>query len=549
MHRKKRIHPAARRLKAQFDQGKISRREFIRYSSLLGLTAVSASQAIGIPSPFTAGAAAVARGGVLKISSQYTKITHPALLANITASNILRQVSEYLTYTDENNITHPYLLESWVPSDDLKAWTLNVRQGVKFNNGDELTADDVVFTFEQWLNKDVGSSMQGLIGGYLKSGNIEKVSGHQVKLHLDRPEMGVPEHLFHYPALVLNHRTFNGNFLQNPHGTGAFTLEKHNDVICVLKRRNDYWRTGQDGQSLPYLDGVEFHFVGNEMAPKIAGLLSGNSDIIDTADTGAIEVFNSTKGSSKVRILPASTCQTRILRMRSDVKPWSDNRVRTALKLCQHREKILSLAFFGEGLQGQDVHVSPTHPEYCKIETPKYDPERAKALLAEAGYPDGLKVELVTNASLPEIVRYAEILHQDARKGGFDIKIVTVPSSTYWEKWTEYPLGITTWGHRPLGTMVLNLAYSGDENGNPAPWNETKWVDPEFQKLLKQANGTFDVEKRRKIFCRLEAIQQERGSIGNAFWMNTWLVTGKSVQGVKAHPSNYLKLEDAWLGA
>jgi peptide/nickel transport system substrate-binding protein len=304
---------------------------------------------------------------------------------------------------------------------------------------------------------------------------------------------------------------------------------------------------GQDGNPLPYIDKIEFMFLGAESAPNIAGLLAGEIDIVDSSDTGALTVYNGTKNKKQINVLPITTCQTRILRMRVDLKPWSDNRVRAALKLCQNREKILGLAFFGEGLEGQDFHVSPKHPEYCQKNTPEYDPQRAKELLKQAGYSNGLDINLATNADLPEIVRYAEILKEDARPAGFNINIKTVPASNYWEKWTEYDLGITTWGHRPLGTMVLNLAYTGDENGKPVSWNETRWVDKEFSELLKKANGTLDLDERRKIFCRLEEIQQKRGSIGNAFWLNTWLITSKRVHGVKAHPSNYLKFDDAWL--
>jgi peptide/nickel transport system substrate-binding protein len=235
--------------------------------------------------------------------------------------------------------------------------------------------------------------------------------------------------------------------------------------------------------------------------------------------------------------------------MRVDLKPWSDNRVRTALKLCQHREKILALAYFGQGMIGQDMHVSPKHPEYCPVDTPKYDPEKAKQLLAEAGYPNGLDVNLAVGSGWKEIVRYAEILKQDAAAAGFRINIQTMPNSQYWEKWTEVDLGITTWAHRPLGTMVLNLGYTADDAGKPAPWNETRWVDEEFSTLLKEANGTLDLEKRRQIFCKLEKIQQERGSIGNAFYINVWTVTTKRVQNVQAHPSLYLKLGSAWLNA
>jgi peptide/nickel transport system substrate-binding protein len=547
MKEHEKIHSAVNELKDDLDKGKISRRDFLRYATLLGVSVTAAGQLAGMVWPRKA-FAAVKRGGTIKVSSPVHKVTHPAQFSWISPTNQLRQVAEYLTFTDAENITHPYLLENWQASDDLKTWTLNLRKGIKFNNGDEFGADDVIFTMGQWLNKDVGSSMLGLMGAYLDPTGIEKASDYQVKLHLKAAEIAVPEHLFHYPAMILNSRTFEGDFIKRPHGTGPYLLEVYKEgERCVLKRRNDYWKTGADGKLLPYMDGIEFIDMGTEMPPQIAALQAGEIDVIDFGDIGGTEAFAALKNDKRVNIYPATTNQTRVLRMRVDMKPWSDNNVRTALKLCQHREKILALAYFGEGLVGQDVHVSPKHPEYCPIDTPPYDPQRAKQLLKDAGYGNGLDVNLAVGSGWKEIVRYAEILKQDAAPAGFRINIQTMPNSQYWEKWTEVDLGITTWAHRPIGTMVLNLAYVGDANGKPVPWNETRWVDTEFSDLLKEANGTLDLEKRRKIFCKLENIQQSRGSIGIAFWINVWNMTSKRVQDIKAHPSLYLMFDKVWL--
>jgi peptide/nickel transport system substrate-binding protein len=542
------MHAAVRDLKDDLKKGRLSRREFIRLTTLLGLSAAAAGQMAGLFWPQKASAAEFKRGGKLRIASPVHKVTHPAQFSWISPSNQIRQVAEYLTYTDADNITHPYLLENWKASDDLKTWTLNLRKGILFNNGDEFTTDDVVFTMNQWFKKEVGSSMKGLMGAYLDPSGIEKVGKYQIKLHLKNPEIAVPEHLFHYPAIVLNHRTFEGDFIKAPHGTGPFTLEKFVEGERVaLKRRNDYWNKGADGKPMPYLESVEFIDMGTEMPPMIAAIQAGEIDWIDFGDISGAEAFAALKNDQTVDVYPVATNQTRILRMRVDMKPWTDNRVRMALKLCQNREKILALAYFGQGLQGQDVHVSPKHPEYCPIDTPKYDPDKAKSLLKEAGYANGLDVNLAVGSGWKEIVRYAEILKQDAQPAGFRINIQTMPNSQYWEKWTEIDLGITTWAHRPIGTMVLNLAYVADDKGKPVAWNETRWVDKEFYALLKQANGTLDVAKRRKIFCKLEKIQQERGSIGNAFWINLWTIARKRVQNVKAHPSQYLKLDNVWL--
>lgn len=547
MTKTRNIHPAIPELKCDLHKGKMNRREFMRYATLLGMSAAAASQMIGFSMPRKAFAAAPKRGGILRVSAPVQKVTHPAQFSWASPTNQMRQVGEYLTYTDGKNITHPYLLKSWDASNDLKTWTLNIREGIKFNNGDLLTADDVVFTMKEWKNKDVGSSMLGLMA-YLDPSGIEKLNEYQVKLHLNTPEIAVPEHLFHYPAIILNHKTFEGDFIKKPHGTGPYILEKHlPGERVILKRRNDYWQKGVDGQPLPYMEGMQFTDMGAEMAPQIAALVAGEIDMIDLADGGGPEAFNALKDNADIAILPSSTAGTQILRMQVDKKPWDDNRVRMAMKLCQHREKILELAYFGEGLLGHDHHVCPTHPEYCDKPVPKYDPERAKQLLKEAGYPNGLDVNLAFGAGWPPIVRYAEILKQDAALAGFRINLNTMPNDQWWGKWTEVDFGITEWYHRALGTMVLNLAYIKDAEGKPVPWNETRWSDDEFSKLLKQANGTLDVVERRKIFCKLEDIQMERGSIGLSFWRNKWFAVRKKVKGVEPNPSLYMTFNNVWL--
>ena len=547
MKEKEILHPAINDLKVDLDHGKLTRRDFLRYATLLGMSAVAATQMAGLTWPEKAFAAKPKRGGVLKAAGQVQKITHPAQFSWVAPSNIGRQVSEYLTFTDGKNITHPYLLKNWEVSKDLKTWTLNLRQNVKWNNGDTFTADDVVFTMNQWLNKDVGSSILGLMGEYLDASGIEKVDQYQIKLHLKQAEIAIPEHLFHYPALMLNAKTFQGDFIKAPVGTGPYTLESYlPGERAVLKARKDYWQQGADGQPLPYMDGMEIIDMGTEMAPQIAALKAGEIDYVDLGDVGGVDAFQALKNDPNVQIIPVTSASTRVLRMRVDMKPWDDNRVRTALKICQHHEKILALAYMNEGLQGQDFHVYQLHPEYCDKPIPKYDPQRAKQLLTEAGYANGIDVNLAVG-TWPEVVRYAEILKQDAAPAGFRINIQTMPTSQYWEKWTEVDLGITPWMHRPIGTMVLNLAYIADAAGKPVPWNETRWSDPEFSELLKQANGLINVDERRKVFCKLQDIQQQRGSIGIPFWRNAWYITHKKVQNVTAVPPIYMTLNEAWL--
>lgn len=551
------IHPAIPDAYEKLEQGRISRREFMRFATLLGMSAATASIAAACAAPTNTGSQAVAtsapavedapteaaeaaqtsgprRGGRITKSMQLQLLDHPARLSWVEGANVVRQIGEYLTETGSDNITRPYLLDRWEASEDVKTWDLYLKQGVTFNNGDALTADDVMFTFGEWLNPDVGSSMLGLLSYLSGIQDVEKVDDHHIRLHLQTANIGVPEHLFHYPAIIL-HRSFGGDIVREPLGTGAFLLQEYAEgERAVFRRREDYWRMGADGQSLPYLD--EVIYVSTDKDAGVAALQSGQVDSLYDPRPPDWQALKDVPGLVTRAV---STAQALILRMRVDLEPWDDNRVRSALKMSQDREQILQLSYFGEGALSIDAHVAPIHPEYCERPIPAYDPDGARALMeeyaAEKGIELPLKVVLSTknDQNEPEI---AQALKEQALPAGFDIELDITEPDGYWDRWTEVPLGITSWTHRPLGTMVLPLAYIQEAIG---AWNETRWSDEEFETLLRQAEATLDVEARREIMCQIEDIMQERGPIGNSYWKNVWNITHERFVGIEAHPTAY----------
>ncbi len=539
------IHPAVWDMQSSLQRGKISRREFLRQATLLGTSFMVAGSMAGCGPLAISGAEqpeaamAIKRGGTMRIGTAVQAVDHPARLEWTQSANQLRQVAEYLTETGSDNITRPWLVERWETNEDVKMWTLHLRRDIKFNNGQDFTADDVIFNFKQWLDPAIESSMAALLS-YLNPHDIERVDDYTVRLHLNQPQIGVPEHLFHYPAMIVPH-TFEGDFIQQPIGTGPFTLTEYiKGERAVLKRRPDYWRLGADNKTLPYLD--ELIYLDLESDDRVAALQGG---VIDALYEPRPVDWQALKTVPDVNILTSSTAQTSVLRMRVDQPPWDDVRVRQALKLCQDRQKLLEMSFFDQGDLGIDAHIAPIHPEYCPKPIPDYDPQQAKALLTKAGYADGLRVTLITKNDQGED-EMGRVLCELAAPAGFDIELKIVEPAKYWDQWTEVDLGLTTWTHRPLGTIALTLAYTATEDGLPVAWNETRWIDQEFTKLLRQAEHTLDIEARRKIMCQIEDIMQDRGPVGISYWRKTWNITRSEFKNIKSHPTSYDLFYDVW---
>lgn len=560
MSNTRRIHPAVLDAASGLRDGKLNRREFLRFATLLGVSVTTASALAGCATPAApaesgaSGEAAPAestgtikRGGTWTSAMQLQRIDHPARLSWIQGGNVVRQVCEYLTETGPDNITRPHLLDRWEASDDVKTWTLYLRQDVTFNNGDQLTADDVLFTFGEWLNPDVGSSMLGFLGYIGGMENIEKVDDYTIQINCAEPSISLPEDLNQYPAVIL-HRDFEGDFIKQPVGTGAFTLKEYLEgERAVFEARTDYWRMGEDGSPLPYLETLTYVSLDHDAA--VAALLGGQVDSMYNPTAADWEAL---KDVPELTVYPASTAQSLVGRMRVDIEPWTDVRVRNALKLCQDRQKIVDLAYKGQGDLAIDAHVAPVHPEFAPMDVPAYDPEGAKALLeewaAETGATLPLKVTLATKNDEGE-AEIAQALKEMAAPAGFEIELDITDANGYWDRWTEVDLGITAWTHRPLGTMVLAAGYTVDATGAPVPWNETRWVDDEFNAKLKEAQSTLDVEARRAIMADIETIFQERGPVFISFWKQVWNITRSEFKNVVGHPTSYDLMADVWKDA
>ena len=552
----RKVHSYIPELSEQLRKGEIDRREFLRTATLLGVSASAAYAMAGkltgdyaVPQARAAGK----KGGKIKISMRSQEMTDPAKFDWTEKSNVARQIVEYATITGADNVTRPYLLEGWQASDDLKSWTLNLRKGIKWSNGDEFNADDIAFNFERWLSPKTGSSNLGLFSSMVTTtdtgkkdkngkaimsksmtpGAVEKIDSHTVRLNLNRAELAVPENLYNYPTAIV-HRRFDdegGDLSKNPVGTGPFALKGFavGEKADLVKRNPaDYW-----GEEV-FLDAIQYIDHGDDASAGLAALASGQVDLVYETFVEQIDVVEKLPN---IVLYEAVTAQTGVARMQMDSPPFDNPKLREAIRLCQDHQALLDIAYRGRGAPAQDHHVAPVHPEYAPMDTPKQDYARAKKLLAEAGHAGGISVKLDVKKEPPWEVAVAQALAEQCKPAGITININVMPNAQYWEIWDKTDFGFTAWTHRPLGVMVHNLAYRSG-----VPWNESHHNDPEYDRLLDIASGTLDVNERRKHMAAVQARLQQNGVIAQPLWRSIFAAGHKKVQGYKLHPTNYHQL-------
>jgi peptide/nickel transport system substrate-binding protein len=546
----RREHPYLPELRQQLGCGRIDRREFLRTATLLGVAAGAAYAMAGLPAPARA-QSDLPKGGKIRIGMHVQEIKDPQTISWVEPSNVLRGTVQYLTVTDQNNITHGELLEKWDASEDLKTWTLTIQKQATWRSGRPFTADDAIWNIKRALDPKTGSSVLGLMKGYMleeyatgeqKDGKpvkstrlwsdkaIEKVDDKTFRLNCKAAQLAVPEHLFHYPFFMLDPAE-NGAFKVGMNGTGPFEIVTYNvGQNAVVRRSKSFW--GKPAN----LDEVEFIDLGTDSGALIAAMASGQVDGLYEVDFSELDAI---KAIPDVVIHPVTTAQTAVARGKYDQKPFSDVRVRQALKLAIDQQKVIDIVFRGTGTIGEHHHVAPVHPEYAKLPMVGQDIPKAKQLLAEAGFPNGIQLEIACKPSPAWELASVTVMAEMWKAAGIDVKINVMPSANFWEVWQKVPFGYTSWTHRPLGVMVLGLAYR-----TGVPWNESSYSNPEFDSLLTQAEGILDPDKRRVVMAKLEQLMQEDGPVVQPLWRVVQTGFHKRVKGFRMHPSQYIFLDE-----
>lgn len=437
------------------------------------------------------------RAGTLRVAMQPIVNIDPIAISSDSEVLVANHVYDYLVDIDALSNPVPRLATDWAISEDGLTYTLPLAEGVTWHDGTPFSAEDVVWTFDR-LRTTEGTPTFDL---YANIANVAATGDLEVTFTLTNPNPFFLYDLSDNHALILKAGTTDAD--SNFNGTGPFVVTNYSpeDRIEMVANEN-YFVPDQ-----PSLAGLDIIFFNDDTA-AIEALRGGQIDLAMRMSTA---LFESLKEEPGIITTDIPTNGFDLIRLRSDRAPGDDPRVIQALKLATDREAILNVVQQGYGAIGNDSPIGPLYDAYHDetVMPPARDVEAARALLAEAGYEDGLQITMHTpdTGNRPDL---AAVLKEQWSEIGVDVDISVEPESVYYgdNGWLEVDLGITGWGSRPYPQFYLDVMLVSD-----AIWNESHFSDAEFDALAATAGTTLDEQERIQAYSDIQRLLADRGPI------------------------------------
>ena len=483
--------------------GKISRRSFMHYSMAAGLTATTAT---GL---WTTKAAAQPKpGGNFRwgLHDGNTSDSHDP------GSYVTRQMI-FLAHTHRSFLTMimgdgslgPDLATSWEASSDATKWTFQLNEAATFHSGKKCTADDVIASLNHHRGEATTSAAKSLLTDV---SDITKDGDYTVVVDLARGNADFPWLMTDY-HLAICPATEDGTIeWQSGDGTGPYKIDRGEFGTQWALSRHDGWH----GEGA-YFDTVEI-LVLNDPNARQTALVTGDVDSVSLVELKTMALLERDP-NIVIDNVPSAAAIT--LPMHCDTAPFDNVDVRNALKLAMNRDEIIEKIAFGAATKANDFHHSPAQPYWPEnIEQRDYDPDQAKSLLKKAGA-EGLTVSLSTADSVyAGAVDMAVLYAEQAKAAGITINVVREPNDGYYsDVWLVKPFCLVSWGARPTPDVMYTLAYKDD-----AAWNESRWQNEEFNKLLLQAKSELDDSKRAEMYADMAMLARDDGGTVIPFFNN-----------------------------